>query len=267
MGLQGRFDEARALLDPLAAHEDPVVLARVRLERGRLLNSSGAAAESIPLFTGALDVAAGAGEDFLAADAAHMLAIVDGDRASAWTDRALAIVRASADPRVARWAGPLYTNSGWSRHEAADFPGALRDFGDALAAYTRHGTAEQVRIAQWSVARALRSVGRFDEALEIQRLLAAAGPDDGYVFEELAELGVARRTARRRGLRGGAAGGRPAGSGRVGAGQRGRSAGAAARPRDRRGVLRPADRSPGLGLRIDRLGWGRLFRLNRTPAP
>jgi tetratricopeptide (TPR) repeat protein len=42
------------------------------------------------------------------------------------------------------------------------------------------------------VARCLRSLGRFDEALAIQRALekewAAAGSADGYVFEELAEL-------------------------------------------------------------------------------
>ena len=42
------------------------------------------------------------------------------------------------------------------------------------------------------MARCLRSLGRYDEALAIQRALeqewAAAGAADGYVFEEMAEL-------------------------------------------------------------------------------
>ena len=42
------------------------------------------------------------------------------------------------------------------------------------------------------MARCLRSLGRYDEALAIQRALeqewAAAGQADGYVFEEMAEL-------------------------------------------------------------------------------
>jgi hypothetical protein len=49
-----------------------------------------------------------------------------------------------------------------------------------------------LRIARWSVARCLRTLGRRDEALAIQRALEAehlrAGTEDGYVFEELAEL-------------------------------------------------------------------------------
>ncbi len=164
---------------------------RMLLERGRLLNSSGARADSIPVFVDALAAAEADGDDYLAADAAHMLAIVDGDSSPIWTERALGIVRESADPRTARWAGSLHTNAGWTQHEAGDHRAALLSFTDALDAYSRYGTAEQVRVAQWSVARALRSVGRFADALEMQLRLADAGPDDGYVYEELAELGVA----------------------------------------------------------------------------
>lgn len=47
------------------------------------------------------------------------------------------------------------------------------------------------QIAQWSVARCLRSLGRYGEALARQQQLERehqhAGTKDGYVFEEIAE--------------------------------------------------------------------------------
>ncbi|HEY7943423.1 MAG TPA: hypothetical protein VIH15_02835, partial [Casimicrobiaceae bacterium] len=51
----------------------------------------------------------------------------------------------------------------------------------------------------WAIARALRSLGRYDEALTIQRALLAEhekdGSTDGHVFEELGELELARNHA------------------------------------------------------------------------
>jgi tetratricopeptide (TPR) repeat protein len=48
-----------------------------------------------------------------------------------------------------------------------------------------------IRIARWCVARALRSLGRVEHALTMQRALLAdlerAGARDGYVFEEIGE--------------------------------------------------------------------------------
>ena len=53
---------------------------------------------------------------------------------------------------------------------------------------------DPVWIAQWSVARMLRALERYDDALEIQTAVeaerAAAGSPDGYVFEELGELAL-----------------------------------------------------------------------------
>ena len=221
LGLQGRFDDATALLDAIAgtARADTafagiavassaaastgdtsrsdagrgaalpaVVRVRLSLERGRLLNSAGEPAAAIGQFREALVLAQSIGEDFLAIDAAHMLAIADRERADEWTDLALRAVTRSADPRTQRWAGSLHNNAGWSRHDAGDYAAALAEFEAALAAYTVHGTVEQVRVARWAVARALRSLARFDEALQIQLQLSEHGPADGYVEEELAEL-------------------------------------------------------------------------------
>ena len=54
----------------------------------------------------------------------------------------------------------------------------------------------RIRVARWTVARGLRSLGRLDEAETMQRALAdelqAANAPDGYVFEELAEIALAR---------------------------------------------------------------------------
>src|SRR5664279_1132998 len=214
LGLQGRYDDALAVLDsieqaepappgapgdaasgspstPSATTSAPVVGVRVALERGRILNSSGKPADSVELFAQALEAARTAGEDFLAVDAAHMLAIADRARAEHWTNEALRQVSTSTDPRTRRWAGSLHNNAGWARHDAGDFAAALAEFEAAQYAYDMHGTAEQVRIARWAVARALRSLARFDEAIGIQLQLAEQGPADGYVPEELAELCLA----------------------------------------------------------------------------
>lgn len=188
LGLQGRFAEADRLLDSIdPARYPPVVGVRWNLERGRVRNSAGNPSEAVPLFRAALDAAVSAGDDFLAVDAAHMLAITDPDLAADWTRRGLAMVRASVDPRCAHWAGALHNNLGWSRHDAGDYRAALSEFEAALAAYRATGTAEQVRAARWSVGRCLRSLGRLHEALALQNELAA-GPSDGYVEQELAEL-------------------------------------------------------------------------------
>ena len=217
LGLQGRYDDALKILDAVVAGIEnaepataveggqpgsqaesgppatppPIVVIRVALERGRVLNSSGKPADSVELFAQALQVARSAGEDFLAVDAAHMLAIADRARAEHWTNEALRQVSTSTDPRTRRWAGSLHNNAGWARHDAGDFAAALAEFEAAQDAYETHGTAEQVRVARWAVARALRSLARFDEAMGIQQQLAEQGPADGYVQEELAELCLA----------------------------------------------------------------------------
>jgi tetratricopeptide (TPR) repeat protein len=201
VGLQGKFDDATALLDAVditdtdtAANRptvDAVVRIRLSLERGRLLNSAGDPAAATEHFRDAWVLAVDSGEDFLAIDAAHMLAIADRERADEWTALALRAVTRSADPRTRRWAGSLHNNAGWSRHDAGDYAAALEEFNAALTAYSANGTVEQVRVARWAVARALRSLARFDEALEIQLRLSEHGPADGYVEEELAELMLA----------------------------------------------------------------------------
>ena len=73
-------------------------------------------------------------------------------------------------------------------HDAGRAEAALAEFQQAVDAADRYGTTEQQHVARWSVARCLRTLGRTDEALELQRSLAADRPDDPYVQAELAAL-------------------------------------------------------------------------------
>jgi len=187
LGLAGRGDEADAILAAIDS-DDLVVRARVALERGRRLNSSGRPDDAVPYFAAALDLAQEAADDFLAVDALHMLAIADGDRSGEWAARGVALAEASADTRTHRWLIALHNNLGWLHHDAGRYPDALAEFEAADAAARAHGSTEQQQIAHWAIARALRSLGRRDEARAIQQRLLELRPDDEYVVEELEAL-------------------------------------------------------------------------------
>lgn len=193
-GLQRHFDDANATLDQVQAMPDLPAFVRVRLmlERGRVLNSSGQADAAQPLFEEACELAARNGEDDLAVDAAHMVAITcDGDEAMEWNRKALSMAEASRCPRARRWAGSLHNNLGWTLHAMKRYDEALAHFEAALHARVEQSADEEIGIARWCIARCLRSLHRRDEALAMQRELLrrheANGTTSGYVFEELGE--------------------------------------------------------------------------------
>lgn len=196
LGLQQRFDEAHAELDAVDAElreGDDRVCVRAWLERGRAHNSSGAPETARPLFERAWTLAREVGEDALAVDAAHMVAIVAAspEEALAWNERALAHAEASDDPGARRWLGSLYNNVGWTHHGAGRLDEAHAAFDRSRAAFEELGAAPRVRIARWAMARTRRSQERYEEALAQQRALLeeleALGETDGFVFEELGE--------------------------------------------------------------------------------
>ncbi|MCL4197648.1 MAG: tetratricopeptide repeat protein [Phycisphaerales bacterium] len=194
LGLQRRFNEADQLLNDIerAGEWPDHVRVRVLLERGRVLNSSRRSDEARPFFERACDLASSIGEDDLAVDAAHMIAIVcAGEEAMEWNIKALAMAERSACPRARQWGGSLHNNLGWSLHALNRYGEALSHFEAAMAARVEQGAADEVLVARWCVARCLRSLGRLDEAFAIQRELRAvheaAGSTDGYVCEELGE--------------------------------------------------------------------------------
>ena len=197
LGIQGRSAEALAVLDAVAAEGIPSgepqrdaaeVRARVSIERGRILAASDRRAEAVPELTRGVREAALAGSNFLVLDALHMLALNDEGHEEEWAVEGFDVLSGARDPRVLRWGVALHNNLGWTMHDSGRAEAALAEFQQAVEAADRYGTAEQQHVARWSVARCLRSLGRTDEALELQRELARARPDDPYVQAELAEL-------------------------------------------------------------------------------
>jgi tetratricopeptide (TPR) repeat protein len=196
LGLQRKFDAAHAVLDQVEALL-PGLGARPRvrylLERGRALNSSGKPDLAGPPFLEAWDTARENGLDFFAVDAAHMLAIVAPPAEQmAWNEKAVAVARASADPKARRWLGSLYNNMGWTCFDAQQYDSALTLFEAALDFRIAQKQPKEIRVARWCVAKTWRHLGRIEEALETQRQLeneiaADSAAPDGFVFEEIAE--------------------------------------------------------------------------------
>jgi tetratricopeptide (TPR) repeat protein len=194
--LRERIEEAHEVLDMVEEKLDEAGArprARYLLERGRTFNSCGQKRKARGLFLDACEFAVVEQMDGLAVDAAHMVAITLAGRPEAieWNQRGLEIARTSQDPKARALIPAMLNNNGWDLHELGRFDEALLLFEEALAEWTASGKSKQIQIAKWSVARCLRSLERYDEALGIQQELAVEhekmGSVDGYVFEETAE--------------------------------------------------------------------------------
>jgi tetratricopeptide (TPR) repeat protein len=150
IGLQGRFDEADALLDSIDG-EEPTVGVRILLERGRLLNLSGHAAMAVPLFEQAAELADHLGEEFLAVDALHMLAVADSAHAEPWTRSALEYASTAHDPQTRRWMVALHHNLGRELRRAGRSTEALVEFQLAEQWAERFGTPAQQQHAREAI--------------------------------------------------------------------------------------------------------------------
>lgn len=153
LGLQGRFDEADAVLSTLPV-TIPAVAVRIALERGRLRNSAGDPAAARPLFELAAEAAAAAHLTFLWVDALHMLAIVDADHSAEWTERALEVLDPTTEPRTLRWLVSLHNNAGWAHLDAGRRGDAIAEFERAMDAAARWGTPQQRQWAEEALAEA-----------------------------------------------------------------------------------------------------------------
>jgi tetratricopeptide (TPR) repeat protein len=194
-GMQGEFDKAHRTLNRVKRklHGNPSrAHIRYLLERGRVFNSSNLPNEAKPLFEQAREMAQKLHEDFHAIDALHMLAIIATLEESLPLNlQAIREAETSRQEKARTWLGSLYNNAGFSYHDLGDFKTALKIFKKAEAFRIENGTEDQRRIATWCVARTLRSLERFDEALSMQMKLGkefeSIGGTDGYVFEEIGE--------------------------------------------------------------------------------
>jgi tetratricopeptide (TPR) repeat protein len=195
-GLRGRFEEANQLLDEVEGQLEGAGIrphTRYLLERGRVFNSGGETQVAQSLFLEAWETAQAAGEEGLAVDAAHMVAITSSGtlESVSWNRRGLELARRSEDPKAYALIPAMLNNSGWDLHEMGRFEEALPIFEEALAEWTARQKVDQILVARWAVARCLRSLGRYSEALYIQKSLErehlAQDSVDGYVYEEIAE--------------------------------------------------------------------------------
>ena len=195
-GLQMKFEEAHKTLDQVKSMlTEDLAVARIRylLERGRVYNSSKDPDAAKPLFFEAWEAGLKAKEDDYALDAAHMMAIVEPpEQQLVWAEKAMELAEKTTDEHAKRWLGPLYNNTGWSYHDLGKYDKALELFEKSLDFRKERKDAGGTRIAKWTIARTYRSLGRIEEALEMQKTLAeereAEGLEpSGYVFEELGE--------------------------------------------------------------------------------
>ena len=195
LGLQGRFDEAFALLDSVRAElagAGSETRVRWLLEQGRLLNSSGDPERARPIFEEAWELGRDAGADGFAVDAGHMIAIVaEGREGIEWNERLIVYAEKSSNSAAQKWLGSLYNNLGWGYFDLEDYAAALAAHRKGEAFFAGRDESERLRIARWSVAKQLRFLDRCSEALEINTALEQewrdAGDQDGYVYEELGE--------------------------------------------------------------------------------
>ena len=195
-GLRQRFLDAHDMLNHVEqqlADAGPRPRVRYLLERGRTFNSSGDKEKARMLFVEAWEQAQTTHQEGLAVDAAHMVAITYAGTQAAieWNTRGLVVARPSQDPKAHSLIPAMLNNSAWDLHEMGHFSDALVLFEEAQAEWIARGQPDQIQVAHWAVARCLRSLGRYDQALTMQRALEAEhialGSADGYVFEEIAE--------------------------------------------------------------------------------
>jgi len=193
-GLRGSFEDGDALLDEAHGLGGglPAVDARIDLERGRLRRSSGDPEAGRPLFESAYSSALESEQHFLAADAAHMVALVAGDRDGfvEWTQRGIEL--AERHESASYWRGPLLNNLGWEYYDAGEFGAALDAFERAVGARAEdEGNAQATEIARFAVGKTLRALGRADDAIPLlEQAVAwaeAQNAPDGWFHEELAE--------------------------------------------------------------------------------
>ncbi|MGL5814091.1 MAG: tetratricopeptide repeat protein [Aeromonas sp.] len=198
--LRRQFAEAHQLLDelePRLTTATPRARLRALLERGRCFNSAGDKASAKPLFEQAWQLGLKQGEEFLAIDAAHMVAITAPlEEQSRWHQLAMTLAERSQDERARGWLPSLYNNQGWTLFELGRLAEARASQQKCVAWHEQHNNQAKAFIARWSLARLTRAQGLHEQAMgELKQLQAdmpsASTPEDGYLFEELGENALA----------------------------------------------------------------------------
>ena len=193
-GLRGDFESGERLIEEARAlaGDSGAALARIDLERGRLRRSSGDKEAALPLFESAFATARDAGEPSSRPMPHTWLRSPRRTAAGfvAWTERGIEL--AESDESARYWLGPLLNNLGWEHFDAGEHEAALAAFERALRERERDpGNRQEIEIARYAVAKALRALGRPEEAVaQLEPAVAWAEDEaspDGWFHEELAE--------------------------------------------------------------------------------
>ena len=197
--VQRKLTEARKSLDEaenLIARQEtgyPVsVKIRWLLEKGRLHCFEKTPSQARIALAEAWTLAANSGEDYLAVDIAQMMAVAEPAKAQQdWILKAIQLAEQSPQPKAKRWLGSLYASLGWKLYDLRQYEKTLETFQKALSHFKVHGTEREIFLARWSAGKTLRTMGKTEDALAIQKALLAelgiSGGRDGRLYEELAE--------------------------------------------------------------------------------
>jgi len=192
LGLSAKFDQGHAVLDAISA-SSPELDAWADIERGRLYRSDGQPDLARPFFETSCELALQNHLDALRVDALHVLALVSPiDEQIALTKQAITESQASADPQARAWLGSLLNNLGVALGEKGEWQSALEVFEQGLEVQKANGDQERIFIARFMFGKALRMLGKIDQArFHMQALkhdIEAAGKSDEFVNAELALL-------------------------------------------------------------------------------
>jgi tetratricopeptide (TPR) repeat protein len=189
-GLQGRFVDARAAL----AEADPLLpmsgkqRAQYWIELGRIENDEHHPAEALSCFQRSLALARDVQDEYLAVDAAHMIAIVvPKDERPEKAAFALSLARKAADQRTRHWIGAISNNLGWTYLELGQPENAVQYFRESLAYRQNQNEPTPIRLARYGLGCALRASHRLEDAVLVLNEALAMGGSIGYIEEELAE--------------------------------------------------------------------------------
>ena len=197
--LQGKSAEAKETLEfarKLIMTIDPARRTRLEiraiLEEGRHHCLSMMPAKAQKHFSLAWTMANTNDEVFLAVEAAVMLSISQPPKfRNDWLQRAIELAEKTEIDQAKLWLAQLYLMEGWHAFDFHRFEDALKSFKMALERPRVPGEMTDLIMIRWCVARAMRSLGRNQEALDIQKELLAEisskGQVNGHVFLEIAE--------------------------------------------------------------------------------
>ncbi len=199
-GLQQRFEEGEKYLmralKLIGGNDKSRAYMRYLLEYGRLrLSAKDVNAARISFLT-VWDKARQYNYPSLAVDAAHMMAIVEEpEKQLGWSEKAIEYIENSESNKVSGWLGPLYNNTGWSYHDLGQYDKAMELFKKSYDFRKARNDTMSILVAEWTIARGMRSLNQIEEAKKIQlklenEFLEFTGKPYGYVYEELMEIAL-----------------------------------------------------------------------------